>query len=166
MSQLGRYTYKMKTWKDNWNNTVRYVIYTDKELKKLMRIPPKTPLTKFVEKYFIRDGDGSEILTDEDVRIVYSDTAAYKTRNAFVFNRTKSFDIYVKDSILHPDQDDPFSNDWMKCRTDMIAERLKVLLLNGPVHGLRFEFGDEYDLWTKTPGYKRYHITFQYTTTV
>lgn len=161
------YTVKERSWKDNWNDVVRYVIFRDPEMRKQMRLPENITLPQFCEKYFIRDGDGTEILIDEDVRIVYSDTKGVRTpRNPYVWNRCKGFDIYVKTSVLHPGYDDPFSNDWMKCRYDAIVERLKVLLCNGSIFGLTFEFEDEYDQWTKTPGYRRYHAVFAYKTTM
>lgn len=131
-----------------------------------MCLPNDVTLPQFCEKYFIRDGDGTEILTDENVRIIYYDTEGVPTRNRFVTNRFKEFDIYVKDNIVHSSWDNQFSNDWMKCRYDAIAERLKVLLLNEDEFHMRFYFEDEYDLWTKTVGYKRYHIVFSYQTTV
>ena len=165
MSEAG-YTVKTRSWKDNWNDVVRYLIFRDPEIRRLMRLPDNITLPQFCEKYFIRDGDGTEILTDEDVRIIYSDSPGGRTRNPHVMIRYKGFDIYVKTAALHPRADDLFSNDWMKCRFDLIVERLKVQLCNGPVYGLSFEFEDEYDQWTKTPGYRRYHVVFAYKTTM
>lgn len=161
------YIDKKRTWKDNWNDIVRYHIFQDSVLRELMCLPEDITIPQFCEKYFIRDGSGTELLTDEKVRIVYYDSQGTPTPNRFVANRFKEFDIYVKDEFVHPTLEHQFSYDWMKCRYDAIAERLKVILLkNGGFRGQRFYFEDEYDLWTKTIGYKRYHIVFSYQTTV
>ena len=160
------YVEKKKTWKDNWNDVVRYLIFADAQMQELMCLPKGITIPQFCEKYFIRDGDGAELLTDEKVRVIYNDSPGTPTKNRFVKNRYKEFDIYVKDEYVHPSWDYQFSTDWMKCRYDAIAERLKVLLCNGDVFGLKFFFEDEYDQWTKTVGYKRYHIVFSYQTTV
>jgi hypothetical protein len=70
----------------------------------------------------------------------------------------KEFDIYVRDKEMHT-----ASNDRLKSRAELIAERIKFLLLREKnICGLRFLYEDEYDLWTKTIGYKRYHIVFSY----
>lgn len=160
------YVEKKKTWKDNWNDVVRYHIFADAKMRELMCLPKDVTIPQFCEKYFIRDGDGTDLLTDEKVRIIYNDSPGVPTRNRFVTNRRKEFDIYVKEEYLHPTWDSRFSDDWMKCRYDVITERLKILLCNGAVFGLKFYFEDEYDQWTKTPGYKRYRVIFSYQTTV
>lgn len=68
----------------------------------------------------------------------------------------------MKDDVLHTATDDRLQN-----RYDLIAERLKYLLLREKsICGLSFSYEDDYNLWTKTIGYKRYHIVFSYKTTV
>lgn len=58
-------------------------------------------------------------------------------------------------------------DDRLKSRAALIAERLKYLLLKDQhICHLHFQFEDEFDMWTKVVGYKRYHITFSYKTTV
>lgn len=128
-----------------------------------MLIPEKTTITQFIDKYFIQDENVGEILTDEAVRISYYDSASGKdTGNQNVFLKYKEFDIYVKEDVLHNATDDR-----LQYRYHLIANRQKYLLLqNTYVCGLRFRCVDEHNLWTKTIGYKRYHIVFSYKTTV
>ena len=156
------YVEKTKTWKDNWNDIIRYVFFPDEKLLSLMCVPKDTPITKFIEKYFIEDAVSSELLTDEKVRIIYYDSDGSDTGNKGVLNRYKEFDIFVKDDVLHTATKDRLQN-----RYDLICERLNYLLLHEPVVcNMRFRFGNSYNLWTKTAGYKRYHVVFSYKTTV
>lgn len=156
------YAQKLQTWKDNWNDVIRYVLFKDSVLKQLMLLPDDTTITKFVDKYFVQDEVGSEILTDEKVRIVYYDSRGRDTGNKGVRNHYKEFDIFVKEDVLHT-----ATNDRLQNRFDLIAERLKYLLLRDRyVCGLRFNYEDDYNLWTKTIGYRRYHVVFSYKTTV
>lgn len=156
------YVEKIQTWKDNWNDIIRYLIFQDEQLRQLMCLPKDINIMKFVDKYFIQLQAGSEVLSDEAVRILYYDTKGGSTRNKNVFNKNKQFDIYVKQDQLHTATKDRLQN-----RYDLIVERLKYLLLNhGQQYGLRFRFNDSYNLWTKTQGYRRYHVVFSYKTTV
>lgn len=154
---------KTRTWDDNWEDVIRYVFFKDEKLKDLMCIPEGTPITKFVDKYFIEDENSDEIMTDEKVRITYYDSSGRDTGNKNVFNRYKEFDIYVSNDVLHN-----ATEDRLKKRYKLIAERLKYLLLrNDHVCHLHFSCDDPgYNLYTKMVGYKRYHITFRYKTTV
>ena len=152
---------KTRTWKDNWNNVIRYVLFPDEKLKRLMKIPTGTSVTDFIDRYFVQDENAGEILINEPVRIVYWDSEGRESGNMNVRNKYKEFDIFVKDDILHN-----ATEDRLQFRYDLIAERLKYLLLKDThVQHLRFKFEDEYNLWTKTIGYKRYHIVFSYKTT-
>ena len=152
---------KTRTWKDNWNNVIRYVLFPDEKLKRLMKIPTGTSITDFIDRYFVQDENAGEILINEPVRIVYWDSEGRESGNMNVRNKYKEFDIFVKDDILHN-----ATEDRLQFRYDLIAERLKYLLLKDiHVQHLRFKFEDEYNLWTKTIGYKRYHIVFSYKTT-
>ena len=156
------YTYKTQTWKDNWNDVVRYVIFRDDLLKRQMLLPENTSIIQFVDKYFVQDEMASEILTDEKVRIVYYDSRGRDTGNKNVKLRYKEFDIFVREDVLHNATDDRLQN-----RYDLIAERLKYLLLRERhLYGLSFDYEDDYNLWTKTIGYRRYHIVFSYKVTV
>ena len=153
---------KVKTWKDNWNDVIRYVLYKDNTLKELMCLPEKCTITQFVDKFFIEDANGSEQLKNEKVRIVVYDSEGVSTGNQSVAGRLKEFDIYVKDDVLRTASDDRLQK-----RTDLITERIKYLLLKDRyVCNIRFRFEADYDLWTKTTGYKRHHVVFSYKTTV
>lgn len=158
MATLGRYIEKEKTWDDDWNDVIRKVFWQDYKLKQLMLIPENTAIVPFITKYFIEDAAPDALLTDEKVRVNHFDTQGYDTGNKNVIRKYKNFDIYVKDDFLYD-----ATNDRLKSRTALIAERIKYLLLRDfYVCGLRFEFRDEYSLWTKTVGYKRYRLVFSY----
>ena len=153
-----RYADKIKTWDDDWNNVIRTVFYKDDVLKNQMMVPENTPIVSFITKYFIEDAAPDALLTTENVRINYCDEQGYETGNPNVVRKYKAFDIYVKESVLYN-----ATNDRIKSRLSQIAERIKYLLLKDKyICGLRFDYKDEYDLWTKTVGYKRYRLVFQY----
>lgn len=158
-----RYTEKTRTWKDNWNNVIRDVLFPDEKLRELMLLPDDVTVTRFIDKYFIEDEESSdEIMTDEPVRIVHHDSEGVNFGNAHVRSRYKEFDIYIKNDVLHTATRDRLQN-----RYDLITERLKYLLIrHDTVCHLRFRFVDDYNLFTKTTGYKRYHVVFAYKTTV
>ena len=157
-TKLGRYVEKIKTWDDNWNDIIRTVIFKDTKLKEYMLVPEGTPIVPFITKYFINDAAPDAILTTEKVRVNYYDTEGYETGNKNVVRKYKAFDIYVKEEYLYD-----ATNDRLKARTQLISERIKYLLLNKfHICGLHFEYKDEFDLWTKTVGYRRYHLVFSY----
>lgn len=157
------YVEKTKTWDDNWNDVIRYEIFQDTKLKELMMIPDGTDIVEFLDKYFVRADGTDELLSNEKVRIAYYDDDDTSTLGSFhVFGKIKGFDIFVK-----ADEEHTATSDRLKCRQILIAERLKYLLLKKRYqHGLRFELDSEYDVWTKTVGYRLYHIGFFYKTTV
>ena len=106
-----RYTEKTRTWKDNWNNVIRDVLFQDDVLMELMMIPEGTTITKFIEKYFVEDDESTtEILTDEMVRIVYHGSEGADFGNPNVKSRYKEFDIYVKKEALHTATRDRLQN--------------------------------------------------------
>lgn len=157
-----RYVVKDRTWQDNWNNVVRNVLFTDDKLKGLMLVPVGTDIINFQKKYFIRDGSTDELLTNEKVRIVTHDEQGTWTFNKGVIVKYKSFDIYVSEDIEHT-----ADIDRLKSRQVLIAERIKYLLLRQwDCEHLHFQYEDEYDMWTKTVGYKLYRLTFFYKTTI
>lgn len=112
------YVQKTQTWKDNWNDVIRYVIFKDAILKELMLVPENTPITTFIDKYFIQDEMASEILTDERVRVIYYDSRPSDTGNKGVKQCYKEFDIFVREDVLHNATGDRLQN-----RFDLIAER-------------------------------------------
>lgn len=157
-----RYVEKQKTWDDNWNDVIRYEFYQDEKLKEQMCVPPQTTISQFIENFFIEDAGTDQLLTNELVRVVHYDSEGNGTGNKNVLLQYKEFDIYVKKSQLYN-----ASNDRLKSRCRLIAERIKwILLKDQHIHNLHFEYENEYDMWTKTVGYKRYHIIFSYKTTV
>lgn len=154
---------KTKTWKDNWNDILRYKIFQDEALKQLMLIPDGTGILHFVDKYFLENLTGDEILTDEKVRVVYYDSDGGDSDNKDVKLRYKEFDIFVREDVLH--NADP--KDMLRNRYDMIAERLRFLLTGETyLYGMRFSYKNAYNLWTKTIGYRRCHVVFTYYITV
>lgn len=162
MGLSDRYVEKTRTWQDNWNNVIREEIFPDAKLKELMLVPEGTDIVKFTDKYFIRDGSTDELLTNEKVRIVHHDDEGFGSFNPNVRCKYKNFDIYVSEDVEHT-----ASGDWLKSRQVMIAERLKYILLRKKnIQNLSFRYEDEYDMWTKTVGYKLYRLTVFYKTTV
>lgn len=157
-----RYIEKIKTWDDNWNDVIRYDFFQDTVLKAQMCVPPQTTINQFIENYFIEDAATDQLLTNELVRVTYYDNQGVDTGNKNVLLRYKEFDIYVKRTHLYN-----ATTDRIKSRKLLIAERIKYLLLrNQHIRNLHFEYCNEYDLWTKTVGYSRYHLVFTYKTTV
>lgn len=127
-----------------------------------MLVPEGTDILTFIDKYFIRDSSTDELLTNEKVRIIHSDSQGLRTRNQYVHGKYKHFDIFVSE-----DAERTATNDTLQSRQVLIAQRIKELLLQKrDQYGLRFTYEDEYDLWTKTIGYKLYHIVFFYMTNV
>lgn len=147
-------------WINDWNTIVRRVIWSDYELTQLMKIPPKTNIVKFCDKYFIRAGYANELLTDEVCRIVYSDVQGADTKVPNVRRNMMTFDIYVKQTELRNVGDDR-----LVMRTHLIAERLNKILTQERYianTGYRFWIAGDWDLGTRTVGYARYTISFYY----
>lgn len=152
---------KIKTWTDNWNDVIR-LLYKDPYLKELMCLPSSCSIVQFIEKYFVKGVSADEIVTDEKVRILWYDSIGSATNNKNVRLKFKEFDIFVKDDVLHN-----ATGDRLQYRYNLICDRLKDILLRlDAICGLRFSYVTEYDMWTKTIGYSRYHIVFSYKTTI
>lgn len=109
-------------WINDWNDIIRHVIFSDKELMNLMKIPEKTSIIDFIDRYFIRAGFTNKILSNEDVRIVYGSTSS-ATNIDGVTSNVMNFDIYVKLENLHN-----VGVDRLVMRTQLIAQRLIYLL--------------------------------------
>lgn len=125
-------------------------------------MPEGTDILTFIDKYFIRDVSTDELLVNEKVRIVCYDAEGLRTGNPLVRGKYKHFDIFVSEDVERT-----ASRDKLQSRQVLIAQRIKELLLGKrPEYGLKFKYEDEYDLWTKTIGYKLYHIVFFYMTNV
>lgn len=150
---------KIKTWKDNMNDVVRYVLFPNEELKELMLIPEadKKNIIKFINNYMIRSVAPDEILTTEDVRISYSEYTG-KSLGSNCLKKILNFDVYVKTNHLHD-----CSDDLLKFRTDMICQKLKELLTTEKyVCRIDFTYEDDFDLFSKLAGYARHRIVFSY----
>lgn len=157
-----RYVEKIKTWDDNWNDVVRYEFFQDEYLKRQMCVPPNTTISQFIEKYFIEDAGTDQLLTNEPVRVVCYDNEGIGTGNKNVLLRYKEFDIYVNKKVLYN-----VTEDRLKTRYRLISERIKWHLLKDQhIHGLHFEYANEFNMWTKTVGYERYHLVFYFKTSV
>ena len=147
-------------WENAWNKIIRNVIFKDSELKQLMKIPSNTGILQFIDKYFIRAGYTSELLSNEACRIVYSDTLAGDTQVPAVKKNIITFDIYVKNEDLHN-----VGQDRLVFRTSLITERLFYLLTKDRYvadTGYRFWPAGEWDFGTRTIGYSRHTVSFYY----
>lgn len=146
----------LRSWIDDWNDIIRNVIFKDEELKSLMKLPANTNIITFIDKYFIRAGYTTEVLTNESVRIVYGTIARGDAMNPYVTRNEMSFDIYVKLEDLHN-----VERDRLVFRNHLIAKRLIDLLTNQRYLGAyRFTVEGEGDMGTSTIGYTRYNVTF------
>lgn len=150
------------SWMNDWNDIIRYVIFPDEELRRLMCLPEDITIINFIDHYFIRAGYSNELLEKEDVRIIYGDVDSRTTDVPNVTENTLSFDIYVRTQKLHN-----ATNDRLMYRTHLIANRLNQLLTKGGTSGkylggYRFWPVKEMDLGTRTVGYVRYNISFNY----
>lgn len=147
-------------WHEQWNKIIRKRIFPDHDLKSLMKIPPKTGIIQFIDNFFIRAGYTNKILTNETCRIVYSDNQPSDVGHPNVTRNTMFFDIYVKIEDLHNVGDDR-----LMYRTYLIGERLSELLTDERYceeTGYRFWPAGDWDLGTRTIGYARYCIAFNY----
>lgn len=147
-------------WIKDWNTIIRTVIFADYELKQLMKLPEKTSIIQFIDKYFIRAGFTSKLLENESVRIVYSDVQGHDTDVPNVKKNMMMFDIYVRLEDLHNVGDDR-----LLMRTQLIADRLTRLLTSERYlkeTGYRFWIAGDWDAGTKTVGYARYVLAMYY----
>jgi len=49
-----------RTWDDNWNSILRYVIFDDPIMQELMLLPKDINILHFVQKYWLEDENGGE----------------------------------------------------------------------------------------------------------
>ena len=153
-------------WDDDWLDIIRDIIFPDELLKQYMCVPEDTTILEFIENYFIPAGSTtSELLTNEDARVVYGFYTNAPTNIQNAHEMTLSFDIYVRKERIH-DVDD---FDALISRQQMIARRLNQLLFlnprdhsNGFVGVYRFYDPRECTLGTRTIGYERYNISFTF----
>ena len=150
----------MMGWVNAWNFIIRKVIWKDSDLKTLMKLPEKTNIIQFVERYFIRAGFTNKLLTDEPCRIVYSDTQGYETEVPNIKKNLMIFDIYVKESELRN-----IGDDRLVTRLDLLSECLYRLLTKDRYvaeTGYRFWIAGDWDGGTRVTGYYRKTIAFYY----
>lgn len=147
-------------WINDWNDIIRHIIFSDEQLLALMKIPEKTNIINFIDRYFIRAGYTNKILSDEAVRIVYGSVSS-ATNVDRVTSNVMNFDIYVKLESLHN-----VGTDRLVMRTQLIAQRLIYLLTRARYNGVyRFYDPTEGDMGTSAVGYARYRVSLKYTRT-
>ena len=151
----------MLGWLRSWNKIIREVIWNDQTLKQLMKIPARTGVLPFTERYFIKSEYTSKLLTDEICRIVYSVGPGYSTDVPNVRQNIIVFDIYVKQEEMNN-----VGEDRLVTRADYIASRLFFLLTKD-----RYVADTGYRFWpapvrldngTRTTGYVRKTIGFYF----
>jgi len=114
----------------------------------------------FIQKYFVPDEVGAELLTDEEVRVLYYESEGRSIGDG-VLRKFLHFDIYVKRSVLNT-----VSKDALQRRDKLIARRIRDLLTGSRyVQNMRYRYEDDFDMGAKFQPYKRYHITFTFATT-
>lgn len=114
-------------------------------------------IVKYISNYLIRSNAPDEILTNENVRICYSEDAG-RSLGSNCLKKILNFDVYVKTKHLHN-----VGNDLLAFRTDKICQRLKELLTDEKqVCMIDFTYEDDYDLFSKLAGYTRRRIVFTY----
>lgn len=127
-----------------------------------MLVPTKdlNSIKAFIDRYFVLDEMGGELLKSENARVLYY-VSEGRSFGDHVRQKYLHFDIYVKREEVHT-----VDADRLRRREQCIAQRLKELLTgNTYACNLRIQYEDDYDLGTKTVGYRRYHIVFSYKTT-
>lgn len=151
---------KAITWQDRWNDVLRDVLFPDTALKELMLVPAakRGNIKAWIEQYFVEDTLPDELITDEDVRVLYYETEGTRHNHPNVLKKYLEFDIYVRNAVLYT-----ATNDRLQRRDKLIFRRILHLLTKEPyVCCLRFAYEDDYPLGAKTVGYRRYHAVFSY----
>lgn len=119
-----------------------------------MMIPNNTNIVTWMKKYFVSEALCTELVTDEDVRVLWYEDQSQHTNNPLVNNRRLAFDIYVKQ-----DHDNDATNDLLVSRAKLIAQKLQEILTFPKVVGhVTFRYVDDYDAGTKMVGYVRHHL--------
>ena len=148
-------------WTHAWNKIIREIIWKDHDLKQLMKLPPKTGILQFNQRYFIRAGFTSELLTDEVCRIIYSDSTPSDTDVDVVKKSTLIFDIFVKQEEMYN-----IGDDRLVSRLDYICDRLdKLLRQTRYLADTAYRFWPAQtpiDLGSRTPGYSRRTLAYNY----
>lgn len=119
-----------------------------------MLIPEGTNIVTWTNKYFVDAAICTELVTDEDVRILWFEEASAATGNPSVNKKKLCFDIYVKREHLND-----ATNDALRSRARMIAQKLQELLTyEENVGRITFRYVDDYSLGTRMVGYVRHEL--------
>ena len=141
-----------KTWAMRWDDIRRYVIFPDTELAMLMMIPDGTNIITWSNKFFVDSTLCTELVKDEDVRVLWGEAPSAKTGNPNVNNRRLEFDIYVKREHLND-----ATNDLLQSRARLISQKLQEILTSKELLGqMVFRYVDDYSIGTKMVGYVRH----------
>ena len=123
-----------------------------------MLIPDGTPILTWCGKYFVDSVMSTELITDEDVRVLWYEDRSDPTGNPNVFRKKMCFDIYVRRERLND-----VTKDRLQSRARLISQRLQELLTEKPQVGqIDFDYADDYSLGTKMVGYVRHHLILTY----
>lgn len=121
-------------------------------------IPAKTDIVTWVNKYFVDAALCTDIVTDEDVRILWYEDQSTVTSNPLVNRRKLCFDIYVKREHARD-----ASGDYLRTRPRMIAQKLmEMLTMPDSVGQVAFMYNDDFDIGTNMVGYLRHHLVISY----
>lgn len=150
--------YFVKTWSMRWDDIIRDVLFPETELAELMMIPADTDIITWTNKYFVDAALCTDLVEDEDVRVLWYEDQSSKTTNPYVKRRKICFDIYVKEEHIRD-----ATNDLLRSRCKMIAQKLtEILTLKDTVGQVAFMYDDDYAIGTKTVGYVRHHLVLSY----
>lgn len=112
-----------KSWADRWNDIQRDVLFPDAELAELMMIPADTNIVTWINKYFVSEALCTELVKDEDVRVLWYEDQSSHTSNPLVNRRKLAFDIYVK--LEHSND---ATDDLLCSRGKLISQKLQEIL--------------------------------------
>lgn len=123
-----------------------------------MMVPEGTDIVTWINKYFVDATICTDIVTDENVRVLWWEDQSSRTNNPLVSNRKLCFDIYVKSEHVKD-----ATNDLLRSRAKMISQQLQeILTFRNTVGQVAFRYYDDYDLGTKMVGYVRHRLVLSY----
>lgn len=121
-------------------------------------VPEGTDIVTWINKYFVDATICTDIVTDENVRVLWWEDQSSRTNNPLVSNRKLCFDIYVKSEHVKD-----ATNDLLRSRAKMISQQLQeILTFRNTVGQVAFRYYDDYDLGTKMVGYVRHRLVIAY----
>lgn len=123
-----------------------------------MMLPANTNIVTWTNRYFVNATTCTELVKDEDVRVLWGYADSAHTGNPNVNSRRLEFDIYVKRAHLNDATDD-----LLQSRAELISQKIQELLTTKEVTGhIVFRYVDDYGLGTKMVGYVRHKLIFSY----